>query len=262
MLSVENFMKDTGGFNNWYGQFTLIGKDVTPKAVVNMLNKLYENDPYLDGPMNGKYAGKSDGWSMVSFTIGKETADKIYAMTEKLHCIGYAENPWADYFSIEIAKDGTRYDKYTAGWRDDSPRYRDEDMDDDYYDCFITVKDLESGFEIPTGQGAVDEETMSIISEFVKESKRKAPVRTGLHGRARSKIVSEGKTITISPELEEKILDFCKDELTYHIEESGCAEQYDTEITAQIELLTLLGHEDVAKEYQELYSEYLKEQSA
>lgn len=58
-----------------------------------------------------------------------------------------------------------------------------------------------------------------------------------------------GKTITISPELESKILDFCDDELNYHINESGCPNEYDTEISAQIELLTLLGYTEIAEKY-------------
>lgn len=66
------------------------------------------------------------------------------------------------------------------------------------------------------------------------------------------------KTITISPELESKIVDFCDDELNYHINESGCAEEYETEITAQIELLRLLGHDDLANAYQDYFDEYMK----
>ena len=67
------------------------------------------------------------------------------------------------------------------------------------------------------------------------------------------------KTITISPELESKIVAFCDDELNYHIKESSCAEEYEDEITAQIELLRLLGHNDLADKYQDYFDEYMSE---
>lgn len=65
----------------------------------------------------------------------------------------------------------------------------------------------------------------------------------------------EGKTITISPELEKKIVAFCDDELDYHINDSGCAEEYRSEIEAQIELLRLLGHEKTADKYEQEFLE-------
>ena len=67
------------------------------------------------------------------------------------------------------------------------------------------------------------------------------------------------KTITISTELEKEIYDFCDDELNYHINESGCAEEYEAEILAQIELLKLLGYTDLAEGYEEDYRTYLEE---
>lgn len=66
------------------------------------------------------------------------------------------------------------------------------------------------------------------------------------------------KIITITPELEKNIVAFCDDELNYHINESGCAESYDTEIRAQIELLKLLGHNDIANEYSKEYRRELR----
>lgn len=66
------------------------------------------------------------------------------------------------------------------------------------------------------------------------------------------------KTIIITPELEEDIVDFCDDELNYHINESGCAEAYDTEIRAQIELLKLLGHIVMANKYSKEYRRELR----
>lgn len=68
-----------------------------------------------------------------------------------------------------------------------------------------------------------------------------------------------GRTIHISEELEKRILDFCKDELEYHICESGCAEQYHSEILAQIELLKLLEDHSTAECYTDAYHNYLQE---
>lgn len=68
-----------------------------------------------------------------------------------------------------------------------------------------------------------------------------------------------GRTIHISDELEEKIVAFCDDELNYHINESDCADEYDSEITAQIELLQLLGRNEMAERYEKQYREWLEE---
>lgn len=68
-----------------------------------------------------------------------------------------------------------------------------------------------------------------------------------------------GKTIRISEELERKILRFCDDELNYHINESGCAEEYHNEIMAQIELFQLLGYPNLAEAYENDYHKYLEE---
>ena len=68
------------------------------------------------------------------------------------------------------------------------------------------------------------------------------------------------KTIHISTELEQKIVAFCDDELNYHINESGHAGEYTGEIEAQIELLRLLGHEDMAKNYEKQFREEIGEQ--
>lgn len=67
------------------------------------------------------------------------------------------------------------------------------------------------------------------------------------------------KTIHISTELEQKIVAFCDDELNYHINESGHAEEYANEIEAQIELLRLLDHEDMARSYEEQFAEVMNE---
>lgn len=67
------------------------------------------------------------------------------------------------------------------------------------------------------------------------------------------------KTIKISDDLERKIYDFCMDELNYHIYECGCAEEYEDEIEAQIQLLSLLGYKDKAYEFSKGFEEYMDE---
>jgi hypothetical protein len=70
---------------------------------------------------------------------------------------------------------------------------------------------------------------------------------------------TKGKTITISPELEDSIVAFCDDELNYHINESGCADCYEIEIRAQIELLRLLGYEATAAGYEVSFENWMEE---
>ena len=67
------------------------------------------------------------------------------------------------------------------------------------------------------------------------------------------------KTISISDELESKIIRFCDDELNYHINESGCPDEYQDEILAQIELLRLLGKTDMADQYEEENKAHMEE---
>lgn len=62
-------------------------------------------------------------------------------------------------------------------------------------------------------------------------------------------------TIEISNELAKKIIAFCDDELNYHINESGCADEYADEIEAQIELLRLMGYSNMADKYARQFSQ-------
>ena len=66
------------------------------------------------------------------------------------------------------------------------------------------------------------------------------------------------KTIRITPALERDIVAFCRDELNYHINESGCAEEYASEIKAQIKLLALLGYEGEADGYNDDFKKCMK----
>ena len=66
-------------------------------------------------------------------------------------------------------------------------------------------------------------------------------------------------TIDISPELEKKIVAFCDDELNYHIHESFCADEYQNEIEAQIELLRLMGYDRMADRYEKDFNTWMKE---
>ena len=68
----------------------------------------------------------------------------------------------------------------------------------------------------------------------------------------------KSKTITITPALERDIVAFCDDELNYHINESGCPEEYKSEINAQIELLRLLGYDDMSESYKTQFQNALQ----
>ncbi len=67
------------------------------------------------------------------------------------------------------------------------------------------------------------------------------------------------KTIKVNAALEKRIVDFCTDELNYHINESGCAGEYHNEILAQIELLYHLGYKLDAARYENQYKHVLTE---
>ncbi len=61
-------------------------------------------------------------------------------------------------------------------------------------------------------------------------------------------------------DFKKRTIAFCKDELNYHINESGCADEYHDEICAQIELLYRLGDECSARKYKNQYLKSLNEQ--
>ena len=63
------------------------------------------------------------------------------------------------------------------------------------------------------------------------------------------------KTIKISASLERDIIAFCDDELAYHINGSGCVNEYKKEIRAQIRLLQLLGEKEKAERFNEQFKE-------
>lgn len=69
------------------------------------------------------------------------------------------------------------------------------------------------------------------------------------------------KTITITDEMEDAIVNVCYDELNYHINESGCPDEYELEIKTQIEMLRLLGHNDLAESYENQFNAKIQELS-
>ena len=64
--------------------------------------------------------------------------------------------------------------------------------------------------------------------------------------------------ILFNDELMARTVEFCKDELSYHIGECE-SEEYHTENLAEIELLFRLGEQELAEEYRNDYSERLSE---
>jgi hypothetical protein len=57
--------------------------------------------------------------------------------------------------------------------------------------------------------------------------------------------------------MEDKIYDFCDDELNYHINESCCADEYAGE--AEIYILRQLGYNKEADTYEQQMKEYMEE---
>lgn len=70
--------------------------------------------------------------------------------------------------------------------------------------------------------------------------------------------MSKTKIIKITPAHERDIVAFCDDELNYHINESGCPNEYANEIKAQIKLLKLLGYEKMANNYLDQFKKEMK----
>ncbi len=67
-------------------------------------------------------------------------------------------------------------------------------------------------------------------------------------------------TVKFSKKLADRTIAFCKDELNYHIRESGCAKEYHEETLAEIELLFRLGEKESAEEYKNQYLEELEDE--
>ncbi len=65
--------------------------------------------------------------------------------------------------------------------------------------------------------------------------------------------------VNFSERLRLNTIEFCDDELNYHINDSGCADEYDNEICCQIEILYLLGKKKLAKDYMNNYRRRLTE---
>ena len=59
--------------------------------------------------------------------------------------------------------------------------------------------------------------------------------------------------VNFNETLKNRTIAFCEDELNYHINESGCANEYHDETCAEIELLYRLGKERSARSYKRQY---------
>ena len=66
--------------------------------------------------------------------------------------------------------------------------------------------------------------------------------------------------IEFNEALRNRTIAFCKDELNYHINESGCPDEYHDETCAEIEILYRLGEERSAGNYKRQYLEVITEQ--
>jgi len=171
VITKEMLMKNVDGYSNGYVTFVLIGENITPESVVNMLNKLYEQDE--DMRVGDGHFDQNGHYNMLSFTaMGEGNIDDVYRMTEELHCIGYADVAWCDDIVLFCARDGKPYSNgFTVNWAEGMPDDREEDDEDGtkYWDCFVTITDKTSGFEFESGQGCVDDDAMEAIQQFIDE---------------------------------------------------------------------------------------------
>ncbi len=70
-------------------------------------------------------------------------------------------------------------------------------------------------------------------------------------------MIKDMTKVEFSDELRSRTIDFCKDELYYHISDCDRADEYDGENLAEIELLYRLGEKKLAKNYKDDYNDAL-----
>ena len=75
----------------------------------------------------------------------------------------------------------------------------------------------------------------------------------------RKKEMGKGKTITISPELEQKIVSSYRDDLDWFIKECDDPAESEDKIEAMIEILRLLGYKEDADNFEAGYKNALEE---
>lgn len=179
-MNKSDFFKETG-HGNWYVHFELIGKELTVDKVIDLLNKIYDNDE-LWTISEGKVK-EANGFTVVSFDKHKGNIDDIDRMTSMLECdritsmlecSGYAEIPWEDDYFIVHSENGVRKNNegFVAEWAENMP-YAREDYNNDVpesdreYDAFIRITDKNSGVSFQSGRGAIGSGPLKLLTDFV-----------------------------------------------------------------------------------------------
>ena len=168
MITKSEFLTEFNGHSNAYASYVVSHPNVTVDDVIDVLNEINPNMCVGSGVVNGM---------SISFEICKVTPDLIYNITEKLcnkgftECRGFADmGSWyGDAYFIAV-KDGDNTDEFYAEWT-----YDDQaaiNGDDEYFDAFITVTDL-NGVTFHTGEGAIDEERLKYWQGVVNKHQPK-----------------------------------------------------------------------------------------
>ncbi len=165
MITKEKFLTDFNGHGNAYSSYKVINAS---------LNDLIDALNDIDADMcvgSGKIESNA-----IYFEICKELPDLIQPITEKLHCVGFADiGDWYGSGYFVAYKDGKEYDDFTAAWDENCPERRDYDYENGEslsdeevdWDAFVTVTDNPTGVTFQTGSGAVNYEIMSGWQELV-----------------------------------------------------------------------------------------------
>lgn len=155
MIKNDFFVEDHDIWSS-YSSILLLG--VAANQVIDALEKI---DPKMEVANGYEFDGGA------GFDVFGELPDLVYDLTEKLHCIGYADTAWDAYY-IVVAKNGKDYDGYTASWEvDDNGDAKHHLRDDGEWDAFVVLKDKKTGIVFDTGAGAVDSETEQYYASIV-----------------------------------------------------------------------------------------------
>ena len=158
MITRDSFLEDFGGHGNSYSSFMVL--NTTIDEVVAVLNS-------IDETMNVGSGWEHDGH--VGFEVNGALPSLIYAITAKLHTIGYADTDWDVTYTV-CARDGEDFDDYTAEWDDGLHYLRDDGFDEEeLWDAFVLITDHETGAVFYTGAGAVDGDIERYYADMVKK---------------------------------------------------------------------------------------------
>lgn len=157
--TLKSFTMAFNGFSNRYSRYKVAWSLPWKQDIHVVIDAL--NDLGIDPESVGDGYQNEDG--SVSFKIFKGSPQLIYRITEKLHCIGFADTDWDDTYTV-VAKNGQEYNCYNAEWTNGCPYLREEG---DCWDAFVTLSDQHTGATFNTGAGAVSKDVYEYYKNMV-----------------------------------------------------------------------------------------------